>query len=106
MDRGGAGAVRRPARGSIVAHARGRGRLRRWRGPEARAGGGAWVAGYVAYEAGYALEPKLARLMPRTAAGPLVALGVFDGAADGGCRCWRGRPRQGGRRRMTGARAR
>jgi para-aminobenzoate synthetase component 1 len=39
---------------------------------------GAWVAGYVAYEAGYALEPKLKRLMPRRRPGPLVALGIFD----------------------------
>jgi para-aminobenzoate synthetase component 1 len=39
---------------------------------------GAWVAGYVAYEAGYALEPKLQRLMPRRRAGPLVALGIYD----------------------------
>jgi para-aminobenzoate synthetase component 1 len=40
---------------------------------------GAWLAGYVAYEAGYALEPKLARQMPRKRPGPLVALGVYDG---------------------------
>ena len=40
---------------------------------------GAWLAGYVAYEAGYAQEPRLARLMPRGRPGPLVALGVFDG---------------------------
>jgi para-aminobenzoate synthetase component 1 len=39
---------------------------------------GAWIAGYVAYETGYALEPKLHRLMPRRRPGPLVALGVFD----------------------------
>lgn len=39
---------------------------------------GDWVAGYVAYEAGYALEPKLARLMPRRRPGPLLALGLFD----------------------------
>lgn len=39
---------------------------------------GAWLAGYVAYEAGYALEPKLARRMPRKRPGPLVALGVYD----------------------------
>jgi para-aminobenzoate synthetase component I len=45
---------------------------------------GAWVAGYVAYEAGYALEPKLARLMPARRPGPLVALGVFDGPQDAG----------------------
>ena len=38
-----------------------------------RAGG--WLAGYVAYEAGYALEPKLAPLMPARRSGPLVALG-------------------------------
>jgi para-aminobenzoate synthetase component I len=39
---------------------------------------GAWVAGSIAYEAGFALEPKLARLMPRRRPGPLVALGIFD----------------------------
>jgi para-aminobenzoate synthetase component 1 len=38
---------------------------------------GFWIAGYVAYEAGYALEPRLQRLMPRRRVGPLVALGVF-----------------------------
>ena len=38
---------------------------------------GAWIAGYIAYEAGYALEPRLARLMPRKRPGPLVALGVY-----------------------------
>jgi para-aminobenzoate synthetase component 1 len=38
---------------------------------------GAWIAGYVAYEAGYALEPKLARLLPRRRPTPLLALGVF-----------------------------
>jgi para-aminobenzoate synthetase component 1 len=45
---------------------------------------GAWIAGSIAYEAGFALEPKLARLMPRRRPGPLVALGIFDapGAAD------------------------
>ena len=46
--------------------------------------GGAWIAGYVGYEAGYVLEPKLARLMPRRRAGPLLALGVFDGPKDAG----------------------
>lgn len=51
---------------------------------EAARAKGAWIAGYVAYEAGYALEPKLARLMPRRRTGPLVLLGVFDapGPAD------------------------
>lgn len=46
---------------------------------EAARAAGSWIAGYVAYEAGYALEPRLARLMPRGRPGPLVALGVFDG---------------------------
>ncbi|MFN3578781.1 MAG: aminodeoxychorismate synthase component I, partial [Tabrizicola sp.] len=38
----------------------------------------------VAYEAGYALEPKLRRLMPRRRPGPLLALGVFDGPRPAG----------------------
>ena len=45
---------------------------------EAERAAGAWLAGYVAYEAGFALEPKLAPLMPRNRPGPLVALGVYD----------------------------
>jgi para-aminobenzoate synthetase component I len=45
---------------------------------EAARAGGAWIAGYVAYEAGYALEPRLTRLMPRRRPGPLVALGIYD----------------------------
>lgn len=48
------------------------------RAESARRAGG-WLSGYVAYEAGYALEPKLAPLMPTRPAGPLVALGVYDG---------------------------
>ncbi len=51
---------------------------------EAARAAGAWVAGYVAYEAGYALEPKLRRLLPRKRPGPLLALGVFDGPFDAG----------------------
>ena len=45
---------------------------------------GAWVAGYVAYEAGYALELRLAGRMPRRRPGPLLAFGVYAGpvAAD------------------------
>ena len=38
---------------------------------------GRWVAGYVAYEAGLALEPRLAGLMPAVRPGPLLAMGVF-----------------------------
>jgi para-aminobenzoate synthetase component I len=45
---------------------------------------GKWVAGWIAYEAGYALEPALGALMPE-AAGPLLVFGVYDGpqAAEG-----------------------
>lgn len=51
------------------------------RAEAARAAGG-WIAGYIAYEAGYALEPRLRPLMPRRRPGPLVALGVFDGPVE------------------------
>ena len=51
---------------------------------EAARRAGAWIAGYVGYETGYALEPKLARQMPRRRLGPLLALGVFDGPEDAG----------------------
>jgi para-aminobenzoate synthetase component I len=51
---------------------------------EAARAKGAWIAGYIAYEAGYALEPKLAHLMPRKRSGPLLALGVFDGPQPAG----------------------
>lgn len=53
---------------------------------EAMRQAGFWIAGYVAYEAGYAMEPRLNRLMPRRRVGPLVALGVFDAptSADAG----------------------
>jgi para-aminobenzoate synthetase component 1 len=39
---------------------------------------GLWVAGMLAYEAGYALEPRLLPLMPQDRPGPLVQLGVYD----------------------------
>jgi para-aminobenzoate synthetase component 1 len=41
---------------------------------------GAWVAGYVAYEAGYALESRLVPLMPPARQAPLLVMGVFDSA--------------------------
>jgi para-aminobenzoate synthetase component I len=54
----------------------------------ARLGGaraaGRWIAGYVAYEAGYALEPKLAHLMPDGREGPLLAFGIYDAPRDAG----------------------
>jgi para-aminobenzoate synthetase component 1 len=43
---------------------------------QARAAG-LWVAGYLAYEAGYALEPRLAPLMPPDRDGPLMAFGLY-----------------------------
>ncbi|MGA0540862.1 aminodeoxychorismate synthase component I [Neotabrizicola sp. VNH66] len=46
---------------------------------EAARQAGGWVAGYLSYEAGYALEPKLAARMPRGRRAPLLLLGVFDG---------------------------
>ncbi len=50
----------------------------------ARAAGG-WLAGAISYEVGYALEPRLAGLMPLDRLGPLIVLGVYNGpvAADG-----------------------
>lgn len=38
---------------------------------------GYYLAGYVSYELGYALEPKLAPLMPSDRDGPLLQYGVF-----------------------------
>ena len=40
--------------------------------------GGKHVAGWLAYEAGYAFEPKLRPLAPRRGAGPLLWFGLFD----------------------------
>jgi len=39
---------------------------------------GFWSAGYFAYEAGYAFEPKLRALLPAGRRTPLVLMGVFD----------------------------
>jgi len=36
------------------------------------------VAGYLAYELGYLLEPKLTELLPQPLDGPLIWMGVFD----------------------------
>ncbi len=40
---------------------------------------GKWLAGYLTYEAGYQLEPKLRPLMPKKRRAPLACFGVFDG---------------------------
>ncbi len=39
---------------------------------------GFWVAGYLSYEAGYALEPKLHPLMPEGRQVPLLSFGIYD----------------------------
>ncbi|SFE65821.1 aminodeoxychorismate synthase component I [Roseivivax sediminis] len=44
---------------------------------------GKWCAGYVSYEAGYALEPKLHDHMPHGRRLPLVLMGVFDAPETG-----------------------
>ena len=43
---------------------------------------GHWLAGYLSYEAGYLLEPKLRRLLPSGRKSPLLCFGVFDGPSD------------------------
>ena len=43
---------------------------------------GLWLAGYAAYELGYALEPKLTPLLPQRRSGPLLCFGAFA-APDG-----------------------
>jgi para-aminobenzoate synthetase component 1 len=39
---------------------------------------GFWAAGYASYELGYALEPRLAPLMPAARALPLMEFGLYD----------------------------
>jgi para-aminobenzoate synthetase component 1 len=48
---------------------------------DAARAGGAWLAGYASYELGYALEPKLAPLMPVRPGSPLLHFGVYDAPA-------------------------
>jgi para-aminobenzoate synthetase component 1 len=45
--------------------------------------GGAWLAGFASYELGYALEPRLAPLMPADRGLPLIAFGAFEDAERG-----------------------
>lgn len=45
---------------------------------EAARARGLWLAGYLSYELGYALTPKLAPLMPSDREAPLILMGVFD----------------------------
>lgn len=44
---------------------------------------GHWVAGWMAYEAGYALEPRLNAAMP-SPSGPLLCFGIYEGPQDAG----------------------
>ncbi|WJH40788.1 hypothetical protein N7E02_09455 [Aliirhizobium terrae] len=43
---------------------------------------GKWLAGYLAYEAGFAFEEKLIPLAPVGRDTPLVCMGVFDAPCD------------------------
>lgn len=43
---------------------------------------GEWLAGYLSYEAGYLLEPKLRPLLPEGRKTPLLCFGVFDDPSD------------------------
>jgi len=43
---------------------------------------GYYLAGYAAYDLGFALEPKLASLMPKDRSGPLMQFGVFKSVSD------------------------
>ncbi len=44
--------------------------------------GGAWIAGYISCEAGFALEPKLAPLARDGGETPLLAFGIYDRPRD------------------------
>ena len=43
---------------------------------------GYYLAGYLSYDLGFALEPKLAALMPKRRDGPLLQFGVFKSVSD------------------------
>lgn len=45
---------------------------------------GHWLAGYLSYEAGFALEPRLLPLMPPTRSLPLLRFGAYAGPAPDG----------------------
>ncbi len=50
---------------------------------EAAQAEGRWLAGYCSYEMGYALEPRLAGLMPGSRRLPLICFGVYGAPAPG-----------------------
>lgn len=45
---------------------------------DAARGAGGWLAGFASYELGFALEPRLASLMPKDRRLPLLQFGVYD----------------------------
>lgn len=53
-----------------------------WDAMQAAHADGKWLAGYLSYEAGYLLEPKLTPLLPEGRQAPLLCFGVFDGPAN------------------------
>lgn len=54
-----------------------------WEAMQAAHEAGKWLAGYLSYEAGYLLEPKLKPLLPEGRKAPLLCFGVFEGPSDG-----------------------
>ncbi len=53
-----------------------------WKALQRAHDAGKWLAGYLSYEAGYLLEPKLKELLPEGRKAPLLCFGVFDGPSD------------------------
>ncbi len=53
-----------------------------WETMQAAHAAGKWLAGYLSYEAGYLLEPKLKSLLPEGRNAPLLCFGVFDSPSD------------------------
>ncbi len=53
-----------------------------WKAMQRAHEAGKWLAGYLSYEAGYLLEPKLKELLPEGRKAPLLCFGVFDGPSD------------------------
>lgn len=55
-----------------------------WERLQAAHEAGKWLAGYISYEAGYLLEPKLVPLLPDGRRAPLLCIGVFDAPQERG----------------------
>ncbi|MFC5386149.1 aminodeoxychorismate synthase component I [Aquamicrobium segne] len=53
-----------------------------WQRLQAAHENGKWLAGYVSYEAGYLLEPKLTPMLAHNRRAPLLCIGIFDAPQD------------------------